>query len=187
MGFIPEILIMKFSYTIQKSKKARRVRIAISSRGTITVTQPYFLPKYFVKKFVEEKKEWIISKLKKIKINREQSDICVPRRHRQAYLNNKEQARTLVMNAIEKYNEVYGFVYNQIRIKNTKSRWGSCSEDKNLNFSYRLVYMPSYMAEYIVVHELCHLQEMNHSKNFWKLVEQTVPDYKRIEKQLKKV
>jgi len=178
---------MKFKYTIKKSKKASKVRIAINSRGTITVTQPYFLPKYFAKKFVEQKKDWIISKLKKVRKEREESNIHVPRRHRQAYLKYKEQARELVINAIEKYNRVYNFKYKQIRIKNTKSRWGSCSEDKNLNFSYRLIYMPSYMAEYIVVHELCHLQEMNHSKNFWQLVEQTVPDYKKIEKQLKKV
>ena len=178
---------MKFSYTLKKSKRSKKVRISINSRGTITVTQPYFLPKYFAKKFVEQKKDWIMSKLKKIKKDRELSDIYVPRRHRVSYLRYKEQTRVLVTNAIEKYNKFYQFEYNQIRIKNTKSRWGSCSEGKNLNFSYRLIYMPSYMAEYIVVHELCHLQEMNHSKNFWKLVEQTVLDYKKIEKQLKKV
>lgn len=178
---------MNFSYTIRKSKKSKIVRISINNRGVVTVTQPYFLPKYFAKKFVEQKKDWIISKLKKILNEKKKNDLHIPRRHRLAYLKDKEKTRELVKSAIEKYNKVYNFEYKQIRIKNTKSRWGSCSEGKNLNFSYRLVYMPAYMAEYIVVHELCHLQEMNHSKRFWKLVEVTIPDYKKIEKQLKKV
>ncbi|PIT87369.1 MAG: hypothetical protein COU31_03400 [Candidatus Magasanikbacteria bacterium CG10_big_fil_rev_8_21_14_0_10_40_10] len=111
----------------------------------------------------------------------------LPRRHRLAYLKYKEQARVLVKIALEKYNLHYKLPYNQVRIKNCKTRWGSASKKGNLNFSYRLVYLPAHLAEYIVVHELCHLRQFNHSRNFWDLVSQTMPDYKELRKQLKKI
>jgi len=77
--------------------------------------------------------------------------------------------------------------FKRVAIRNQKSRWGSCSSQKNLNFNYRLCLLPSDIAEYIIVHELCHLQEMNHSVKFWRLVEKTIPDYKFRQKRLKKI
>lgn len=113
--------------------------------------------------------------------------LLLPRRHRRAYLKYKEQARQFVRQTLVKYNQLYNFQYNQIRIKNHKSRWGSCSAKHNLNFSYRIVYLPGYLAEYIVVHELCHLGELNHSKRFWILVARSFPDYKQIEKTIRSI
>lgn len=109
----------------------------------------------------------------------------IPRRHRLAYLKYKEQTRELVNNALAKYNQHYQLNWRQVRIKNLKSRWGSASQKGGLNFSYRLIFLPSRLAEYVVVHELCHLREFNHSRNFWALVAQTFPDYKEIRKKLK--
>jgi predicted metal-dependent hydrolase len=176
----------KIKYKLNKSKRAKNLRISVNGGGEVTVTKPWFLPHFFVDNFLKEKQDWILDKIKK-RSDRKDNTLRVPRRHRQAYLKHKEQARELINEAIEKYNPVYNFKYNQVRIKNQKTRWGSCSENGNLNFSYRLVHMPKRMAEYIVVHELCHLGQLNHSKKFWQLVEMTFPDYKVIEKQLKKV
>lgn len=95
------------------------------------------------------------------------------------------EARILVHARLEYFNQLYGFSYNRIFIKNQKSRWGSCSSKKNLNFNYRIALLPTELQDYLIVHELCHLAEMNHSKNFWKLVERAVPEYKRLNKRLK--
>lgn len=74
---------------------------------------------------------------------------------------------------------------NSIRLKYNKSNWGSCSAGKNLNFSVRLLFAPSPVIDYVIVHELAHLIEMNHSDRFWKIVHNIIPDYQEKEKILK--
>ncbi len=81
----------------------------------------------------------------------------------------------------------YGFVYNRVAIKDARSRWGSCSQKKNLNFNYRLVFLPPHLVDYIIVHELCHLKEFNHGPNFWVLVAETMPTYKEYIQELKNI
>lgn len=78
-----------------------------------------------------------------------------------------------------------GVSYNRITIRNQKSRWGSCSSKGNLNFNCLLMLMPPDIIDYVVVHELCHRLEMNHSALFWKEVENVLPDYKKRRKWLK--
>src|SRR3989344_7591097 len=106
---------------------------------------------------------------------------------RRDYLKYKEHTRALVKQKLAQYNQVYGFKINRVAIKNTKSRWGSCSKKCNLNFNYRLVLLPERLADYVIVHELCHLGEFNHSKNFWKLVAMGMQDYLSVKKQFKKI
>lgn len=74
----------------------------------------------------------------------------------------------------------------KIFIKNSRTRWGSCSSKGNLNFNYRLSLLPAHLAHYVIVHELCHLREFNHSQRFWDLVALTVPEYKACREELKK-
>ncbi|MFZ1704824.1 MAG: M48 family metallopeptidase [Saprospiraceae bacterium] len=75
--------------------------------------------------------------------------------------------------------------FQDIRLKYNKSNWGSCSRNRNLNFSVRLFLAPPEVLDYVIVHELAHLLEMNHSKKFWRIVENVMPDYKKYEKLLK--
>lgn len=103
------------------------------------------------------------------------------------YLAHKESARKLVHERLEYFNQFYGFKYNKVAIRNQKTRWGSCSHHGNLNFSYKLALLEPRLADYIIVHELCHLKEFNHSKAFWSLVVQQFPDYRELRKQLKRV
>lgn len=100
------------------------------------------------------------------------------------YLNNKEEARKLVLSRLEYYNRYYNYKWNRVSVKNTKRRWGSCSARKNLNFCYKVVFLPPELADYVVVHELCHLGQFNHSTEFWKLVSHTLPEYKLLRKRL---
>jgi len=98
----------------------------------------------------------------------------------------REQARMLVENKLSYFNKFYNFEINRIAIKNTSSRWGSCSSKKNLNFNYKIIYLRPGLADYLIVHELCHLGELNHSRRFWALVEKTIPNYLEINKELRR-
>jgi len=79
----------------------------------------------------------------------------------------------------------FNYELNQVKIKYNKSNWGSCSAKKNINISSRLLFAPPKVQDYVFIHELTHLREMNHSPEFWKKVKSIVPDYKQKEKWLK--
>ncbi|MDV3425753.1 MAG: M48 family metallopeptidase [Bacillota bacterium] len=97
----------------------------------------------------------------------------------------KAQAGCFIKERVNYYQNVIGVRSDKISIKNQKTLWGSCSSKKNLNFNMRLIMMPDYVIDYVVVHELCHLIHFNHSKEFWKKVEEIIPDYIEIRKYLK--
>jgi predicted metal-dependent hydrolase len=87
---------------------------------------------------------------------------------------------------VEEFNKFYKFSYEKINIRDQKSRWGSCSGKGNLNFNYRVFLLLEKEMDYVIIHEICHLKEMNHSKNFWNIVAQKSPNYKSLRKNLKK-
>jgi len=101
------------------------------------------------------------------------------------YYKHKEEARVLVLERILFWNKIYNFKYGRVSIKNQKTRWGSCSLKGNLNFSYKLIFLPSHLVDYVIVHELCHLKEFNHGANFWKLVSDALPDCQKNKRELK--
>lgn len=103
------------------------------------------------------------------------------------YRAHKELARALVGEKLAHFNELYHFTYNRVVIKNSKTRWGSCSANKNLNFNYKIVFLPPGLQDYLVVHELCHLGELNHSAAFWELVSRAIPEYQKLRAQLRKI
>jgi predicted metal-dependent hydrolase len=91
-----------------------------------------------------------------------------------------------VINRVENLNQQhFNFEYNNVRLKYNKSNWGSCSTKKNINLSTRLLLAPNFIRDYVIIHELAHLKEMNHSNPFWKLVQEVMPDYKQAEFWLK--
>jgi predicted metal-dependent hydrolase len=90
----------------------------------------------------------------------------------------------LVQRTLEIANET-GLIPKQVRVKVQRSKWGSCSSDRNINLNWRLIFLESSCIDYVIIHELCHLKHMNHSDLFWDLVEVYCPDYKVLEKLLK--
>jgi len=170
-------------YTVKKSTRARRLRVAVYCDASVVVTVPVDFGEHKIEKFLKEKAGWVLDKLdyflrlgKTVRIGGGRRD----------YKKYREQAREFVIKKIEKMNEIYNFSFKKIFIKNHKTRWGSCSKKKNLNFNYKIIFLPERLAEYIVVHEMCHLQEFNHSQKFWNLVSRAVPNYKEMTKQIKK-
>ncbi|HEY5383150.1 MAG TPA: M48 family metallopeptidase [Candidatus Paceibacterota bacterium] len=95
-------------------------------------------------------------------------------------------ARALVTERLDYFNRHYGFIYGKVFIRNTRTRWGSCSSRGNLGFNYRIIKLSPHLADYIVVHELCHLKEFNHSPQFWALVAETVPEWKLLRRELRR-
>ena len=172
----------KCNYTIKKNKRSKVVRISVRD-GEVVVTMPWRLPKFVAEKFVESKKGWIEEKLKEQKLRPKKllSQYSV-----KDFNEHKERALTFVLDRVKHFNTFYGFEIGDITIRNQKSRWGSCSSKKNLNFNYKIILLPLALADYIIVHELCHLQEMNHGKNFWDLVAKQIEDYKERVKNLKR-
>jgi predicted metal-dependent hydrolase len=109
----------------------------------------------------------------------------VLRRNRRSYAKHKERARALAHARLAYFNAHYGFSWGRVAIKNHTSRWGSCSRKGNLNFSYQIALLPEALADYIIVHELCHLGEFNHSPRFWALVARACPNHKELRRALR--
>ena len=97
----------------------------------------------------------------------------------------RRQAEQLLSEKAAFYAERLGVSFADIRIKDQRSRWGSCSSMGNLNYNWKLVLMPPGVLDYVVVHELAHRREMNHSAAFWKVVATWMPDYKKYRKWLR--
>jgi predicted metal-dependent hydrolase len=92
----------------------------------------------------------------------------------------KSQANQVINVKVRKFSSQMGLDFNRVVIRDQKSRWGSCSCLKNLNFNWRLIMAPEPVLDYVIIHELCHLREMSHSKSFWKLVAQYCPQWQEL-------
>ncbi len=172
---------VKRKVNFRKNRLSKSIRISVSSDGDILVTRPIFVPERIAVNFFNQKKEWIEERLKKIPKQKNRCFDC------KDYKKNKERAKILLKDKIDYWNKFYGFDFNKVSVRNQKTRWGSCSSKKNLSFNYRIIFLTKELQDYLVVHELCHLKYMNHSKDFWSLVAETVPDYKECTKKLRKI
>jgi predicted metal-dependent hydrolase len=173
----------KITYTLRKSRRTRRVLLAVHRDKGIVVTMPMYFQEKIVERFMQEKSKWLFSKIAYIRQFKGRPAIRLSRRDYKKY---KETARELVNERINHFNVTYKCSFNKVSVKNQKTRWGSCSKKGNLNFNYRIIFLPEKARDYIIVHELCHLKEFNHSKKFWSLVAKTFPDYREIRSELRK-
>lgn len=171
-----------YQYVLKISNRARALRLAIYHDGSFVVTMPNRANERIVEDFILKKSKWILDKVEYFKKNPRKEIIKHSEKEIREY---KLKAKEYVLPRLQYWNGFYNFRYNKITIKNVKSRWGSCSRKGNLNFSYKIALLSQELADYIIVHELCHLGEMNHSSKFWKLVEKTFPNHKELRKQLK--
>ena len=167
---------------IRKSSRAKRMSIAVHRDGSVVAVQPARVGLERFLKLLQEKFVWIEETLKKF--NGRTSLISL-RHSASERATLSRSARQIVEDRLIHFNQFYNFEYKRIVIRNQKTRWGSCSSRGNLNFNYRIALLQPELQDYLIVHELCHLKEFNHSRNFWKLVEQQIPNYKILHKALK--
>ncbi|MFA6194442.1 MAG: SprT family zinc-dependent metalloprotease [Patescibacteria group bacterium] len=171
-----------FPYIIKTVRRSRHLRLAVHHDGRVVVTKPYFLSKASAEAFLISKTDWIKAVLERFK--NMPAPLARPHDH-EDYLRHKQVAHVFVLRRLEHFNRFYNFKYQRISIRDQKTRWGSCSRGGNLNFSYRLLELSPAAADYIIVHELCHLKEFNHSARFWELVTKTIPDYEAQRRELR--
>lgn len=169
-------------YTLKKSKRAKRMRLAVYCDGSVIVTMPLGIQQSVVEKFIADKKQWVADKIKFFK---SVDNKAIRIFSEEDYLKYKDEAMEYVCKRVIFYNEIYNFSFNKIYIKNQKTRWGSCSKKKNLNFNYKIIFLPKELQDYIIVHEMCHLKEFNHSRKFWAFVEKVFVNYLDIKRNLR--
>ncbi len=157
------------------------MRLSVACDASVTLTLPRGMDFCVAEKFLQKKLNWVVKALEKFKLI---SHRILPKSSRREYLHYKQQAFKLAVAKVQALNQHYGFEYKHIRIRNQKTRWGSCSRKGNLNFNYKIVFLPEDQLNYLVVHELCHLKEFNHSPAFWRLVAETIPNYRHLRKLL---
>ncbi|PLX20571.1 metal-dependent hydrolase [Candidatus Parcubacteria bacterium] len=171
----------KIKYKLKKSQKVKRLRISIHSDASVVVSAPFSMSQKTIEKFMREKSSWIkksIDYYENKAIRLESFELTRGKR---------EEIKEYITTRLEEINKVYNFDYNKVFIKNHKSRWGSCSSDRNLNFNYRIISLPQRLSDYIITHELCHISEMNHSRRFWDQVSRNIPDHLERRRELKKI
>lgn len=180
--------IQTIDYTIVRSKR-RSIGFEVRPGGKITVRIPMRASVNTVKEIIEDKKDWLYEMYLRQKDKIDTDSLREAERNdpRTAYLEKKyrQAAKRYIYERVEYYIEMIGGHYSSIRIGDQKTRWGSCSNNGTLSFSWRLMLAPPRVLDYVVIHEICHLTYMDHSKNFWDLVSVYDPDYKEHRKWLK--
>lgn len=170
-----------FEADVRVSARARRLSIRVLPGGQVRVTAPHGFPPGRLTRFLHEQRPWIERAAEAMR----RLPAAPPRAEaRQAYALGKEAARRYAYAAIARLAPAYGVVPAGVSIRDQKSRWGSCSRDGRLAFNWRIARLPPRLADYVVVHELCHLLEFNHSPRFWALVARTMPDHRALRKAL---
>lgn len=172
---------MYIPYTLKRSGRARNLRISVHPDGSVEVVAPERLSREAVLKFVESRKDWIFRHVKKAN---NKNVIWAEKKLINQY---KKQAEVLVNEMGAHFARVYGVEYKSISVRSFRSQWGSCSKEKKISFSYQIALLPRELQELVIVHEICHLVELNHSKAFWNLVAKMVPDYLKRRKELRNI
>lgn len=168
---------------IRSSRKT--MSLEVTKDGRVLVRAPYKMPETRIRAFVEEKKEWLgrnVEKMEQRRQKKEQAGAVTEEQRRAG----TEAARAKIAERAAYYAPILGVTYKRITVRDQKSRWGSCSGKGNLNFTWKLILTPPEILDYVVVHELCHRLEMNHSDRFWSHVERILPDYRERRAWLKK-
>lgn len=166
---------------IRRHKGAKKLSLLVKSRGIVSLTIPFYVSFRHGKEFLESKADWI---LEKINLCKKTTPHFLREGNREEYLLYKEKARACVLERLAYFQTQYPYQFKRVSIRHSETRWGSCSRQGNLNFSYRIYFLSPRLRDYIIVHELCHLKELNHSSAFWTLVAETFPDYKKMRREL---
>ena len=153
--------------------KIKNVYIHIKN-GEVIVKAPRRVSKKEIDKIVKSKEEWIKKTLAKTKIKSEKEKLYTD-----------EKFKSIVQDTANELIRETGLVPNKVRIRDIKYAWGSCSANKNVTISYKLIYYSKEAIKYVILHELCHIKHMNHSKDFFFFFATYMPNYKEIKNEFK--
>ena len=168
--------------------RRRTLGLEVRADGRVILRAPKGLSNQAVMDFVKERQAWIVQKWFETERIRRQKAERPPRDYEQnpaLEVQYRKEARRRITERAAYFAEKMGVDYGRIAIKAAKTRWGSCSAQGNLNFHWKLILMPPAILDYVVVHELAHRIEMNHSPRFWTQVERILPDYRERRRWIK--
>ena len=164
--------------------RSKRKSLALQVKGDGTVVRaPLRLSEDKIDRFVREHLDWIEKQKDRIQELSGKRHVITE----QERADGIQKALKIFPERTAFFAERMGVDYGRITVREQKTRWGSCSQKGNLNFNWKLVLMPQELLDYVVVHELAHRKEMNHSARFWAIVEQELPDYQKRRNELKKM
>ena len=158
----------------------RSVCLIVTEQAELVIRAPHRLPEARILRFVEQKRRWIERKMREMS-ERPKSKV-VSQEEAGSY---RELAKQIIPQRVKHYADLTGLLPRSVKISNARKRWGSCSAKGTINISWRLVLAPPEAIDYVVVHELVHLVERNHSQRFWRRVAEILPDFKACRKYLK--
>lgn len=161
--------------------KRKTLSISITQKGELLIKAPLGISEKELERFLRQKRYWIYKQAKRMQEEMKSRVV----RSEEEIQQLKKEARRLLTEKTDYYKRILGVDYQRIRIGEQKTRWGSCSTNGTLSYNWHLVLMPEAIMDYVIVHELCHFLEMNHSKQFWNQVEAILPDYRNRRKWLK--
>ena len=165
--------------TVIRSNR-RTIAIQVNPDLTVTVRAPRCATQREIDRILREKQPWIQKHMEQMKEKRAQYDAMEMDGLTDAECRQlKQKAQAYIPERVEYFANIMGVDYGRITIRKQKTRWGSCSGKGNLNFNCLLMLAPPEVIDYVVIHELCHRKEMNHSRAFWREVEKVMPDYKK--------
>ena len=171
--------------TVIRSNR-KTVAIQVNSDLSVTVRAPRLASQKDIERILKEKEPWICKHIEEIKKKKEKYEAKNTKKlTHEELMALADKALDVIPGRVEYFARQIGVTYGRITIRNQKTRWGSCSSKGNLNFNCLLMMTPSEVLDYVVVHELCHRKEMNHSKAFWSEVEKILPEYRDAVKWLK--
>lgn len=170
-------------YRLIRSNR-KTIAISVTTDCEVIVKAPVYAKREDIERFLLKKQDWIKASLER-QNERKATIGNVPKLTYEELKRCADITTGRIEPLLKYYSAAYGVKYNRVTIRNQKTRWGSCSGKKNLNFNCLLALVPDRVVKYVVVHELCHLIEMNHSRAFWSLVAREIPDYRQDVKWLK--
>ena len=170
--------------TIIKKSKRKTIQIEINENLDIIVRAPNRMSRSAIQRFINEHSDWIDKHMELMSKKLSEGE-NVRKLSLIEFNELVNSARIVIPARVRYYAELIGVDYGRVTVRNQKTRWGSCSTKGNLNFNVALMRAPIEVLDYVVVHELCHRIEMNHSGRFWSEVERVMPDYRVHRKWLK--
>lgn len=184
------------TYEIRENARSKYLRVTVHPDGRVVVTKPARISKAKLDAFLTERADWIEATQDKMRKSHERaqkkygSTLPLPklRRDTRAYHEAIKTARALAHERAAHFAALGGFEYGTISIRNQSSRWGSCSAPRsglcNLSFNYRIVHVSPELVDYLIVHELAHTRQHNHSPAFWAEVGKLIPEYEKKRREL---
>ncbi len=170
---------MKFENAEVSVKKSKRKTISIQVKpNEVIIRAPLKMKEKEIEKFAESKRNWIEKHLKSLSEKQKLFENIEPYSEEEIKSFIKK-AKTEIPKRVEFYADKIGVTYNKITIRCQRTRWGSCSSKGNLNFNCLLILLPDEIIDSVIVHELCHRKQMNHSAKFYAEIEKVFPDYNR--------